>query len=239
MIAIQPACQRPENVPRWCLRKSTYHSIVRLISLVRSYPALVNCVFRGKKGRLVLDQIRSIDGSRLIKKPGNGEENACSLIVINMGSSSVKAAIVNADNGSIIASAFYPETEMNINSPEPDWAEQEPEVWWENTILAIRSAFSKGDIDSGVIKAIGISYQMHRLVALDKERNVLRPSIIWCDSRAVSLGDKAFEEIGREQYLSHVLNSPGNFTASKLKWVKDNEPEVYKFDHILDISHDE
>ena len=150
------------------------------------------------------------------------------LLGLDIGSSSIKADIIHAENGSIIASAFYPETEMNICAPEPDWAEQEPEAWWKNTILAIRSTLSKGDIDSGAIKAIGISYQMHGLVALDKDRNVIRPSIIWCDSRAVFIGDKAFKEIGSEQCLSHVLNSPGNFTASKLKWVKDHEPDVYE-----------
>ena len=91
--------------------------------------------------------------------------------------------------------------------------------------------------DAGVkgedIKAIGISYQMHGLVCVDKDMKVLRPSIIWCDSRAVPYGEKAFGELGAEKCLSHLLNSPGNFTAAKLAWVKDNEPDV--FDKIYKI----
>ena len=150
------------------------------------------------------------------------------LLGLDIGSSSVKAAIINAENGKTMASAFYPETEMPINAPHPDWAEQEPEEWWENTKLAIKKAMQKGNVNSEFIKAIGLSYQMHGLVALDKESKVLRPSIIWCDSRAVSIGDRAFKEMGEERCLMQLFNSPGNFTASKLKWIKDHEPDKYK-----------
>ena len=72
---------------------------------------------------------------------------------------------------------------------------------------------------------------MHGLVLIDKEQKVLRDSIIWCDSRAVTIGNKAFHAIGEEKCLSHLLNSPGNFTASKLAWVKENEPAVYEKIH--------
>ena len=84
------------------------------------------------------------------------------------------------------------------------------------------------------ILAIGISYQMHGLVCVDKQQNVLRPSIIWCDSRAVPYGDKAFRDLGEERCLQSLLNSPGNFTASKLAWVKENEPDLFdKIDKIM------
>ena len=117
---------------------------------------------------------------------------------------------------------------MPIYAARPGWAEQNPEMWWENLKHAHRSVMKKSGVNAGEIKAIGISWQMHGLVVVDKDLRVLRPSIIWCDSRAVPYGEKAFEAIGREKALSHLLNSPGNFTASKLAWVKDNEPEIYR-----------
>jgi xylulokinase len=151
----------------------------------------------------------------------------------DLGSSSVKACLIHADSGTVAASAFYPEREMPIASPKPGFAEQQPEMWWENACLASRSVIQKAGISPGEVAAIGISYQMHGLVVIDKDLNVLRPSIIWCDSRAVEVGNQAMEAIGEEYALPHLLNSPGNFTASKLGWVKQNEPdvfsEVYKF----------
>ena len=108
------------------------------------------------------------------------------------------------------------------------WAEQDPADWWENLKLATQAVLTEAECKAEEIKAIGISYQMHGLVCVDKEQKVLRPSIIWCDSRAVAQGEKAFREIGEERCLAHLLNSPGNFTASKLAWVKENEPEVFE-----------
>ncbi len=152
------------------------------------------------------------------------------LLGYDIGSSSVKASIINASTGKVMGSAFYPEQEMKIHAPYPGWAEQAPEAWFENLKLATRAALKNTEIAPAGIKGIGISYQMHGLVIIDKNHEVIRPSIIWCDSRAVETGKQAFEAIGKEQCLSHCLNSPGNFTASKLKWVKDNEPE--NFDRI-------
>ena len=149
------------------------------------------------------------------------------LLGYDIGSSSVKASLVDAQTGKCLSSAFYPKSEAAIMAVKPGWAEQDPSAWWENLKLATSSVLSGSGVDPKDIKAIGISYQMHGLVCVDKNLNVLRPSIIWCDSRAVPYGQKAFDEIGHERCLSHLLNSPGNFTASKLAWVKENEPERY------------
>ena len=149
------------------------------------------------------------------------------LLGYDIGSSSVKASLVDAQSGRCVASAFYPKSEAAILAVKPGWAEQEPASWWENLKLATADILASSSVCPNDIKAIGISYQMHGLVCVDKDMNPLRPSIIWCDSRAVPYGQKAFDEIGHEKCLSHLLNSPGNFTASKLAWVKENEPELY------------
>ena len=149
------------------------------------------------------------------------------LLGYDIGSSSVKASLVDAQSGKCVVSAFYPKTEAAIIAVKPGWAEQEPSSWWDNLKLATADIMAASAADPKDIKAIGISYQMHGLVCVDKDQNVLRPSIIWCDSRAVPYGQKAFDQIGHENCLSHLLNSPGNFTASKLAWVKENEPELY------------
>ena len=149
------------------------------------------------------------------------------LLGYDIGSSSVKASLVDAQSGKCVASAFYPKSEAAIIAVKPGWAEQEPASWWENLKLATADIMASSAVCTKDIKAIGISYQMHGLVCVDKDRNPLRPSIIWCDSRAVPYGQKAFDSLGHEQCLSHLLNSPGNFTASKLVWVKENEPELY------------
>ncbi len=147
------------------------------------------------------------------------------LIGYDIGSSSVKASVIEAGTGRCIAAAHYPEEEMPITALKPGWAEQDPALWWTNLLLATAEVVKK--VDSKKIMSVGISYQMHGLVMIDSNREVLRPSIIWCDSRAVPFGDKAFMDLGPEKCLSHLLNSPGNFTASKLKWVKENEPGLF------------
>ena len=149
------------------------------------------------------------------------------LLGYDIGSSSVKASIINTETVTCVASAFYPKEEMQIKAVQPGWAEQEPELWWQNLKLATKDILFNSGVKNTDIKAIGISYQMHGLVLVDNNKNVLRPSIIWCDSRAVPYGDKAFREIGDTHCLEHLLNSPGNFTASKLKWVKENEPDIF------------
>ncbi|MCF8380177.1 MAG: carbohydrate kinase [Bacteroidales bacterium] len=148
------------------------------------------------------------------------------IIGYDIGSSSVKASLIKAESGELVSSAFYPKQEMAITAKSKGWAEQEPEQWWEN--LKMASLDVTQNIDITEIKAIGISYQMHGLVMIDKKKKVIRPSIIWCDSRAVHYGEEAYKTIGQEICLSHSLNSPGNFTASKFKWVKENEQELFQ-----------
>jgi xylulokinase len=149
------------------------------------------------------------------------------LLGIDIGTSSIKVSVVESDTQQCIAAAQYPETESDIITPKPGWAEQSPDMWWEHVQLAILKLHAQRKYNSKDIAAIGIAYQMHGLVMVDEEQKVLRNSIIWCDSRAVAIGDAAFDEIGREKCLLHLLNSPGNFTASKLAWVKQNEPGLY------------
>ena len=156
------------------------------------------------------------------------------LLGFDVGSSSVKASLVDAETGICAASAFYPETEAPIMAVKAGWAEQDPQMWWENAKLSLKKIMTETGAKGEDIQAIGISYQMHGLVCVDKNQQVLRPSIIWCDSRAVPYGEIAFKELGGEKCLSHLLNSPGNFTASKLAWVKENEPELFeRIDKIM------
>jgi len=160
------------------------------------------------------------------------------LLGYDIGSSSVKASIIDAETAAVLASAFQPKQEMLIDAPKTGWAEQDPESWWENLKLATGDVLNQSGVDRDQIGAIGISYQMHGLVIVDKNFHVLRPSIIWCDSRAVEIGDKAFEELGIQRCLSSLLNSPGNFTASKLRWVRENEPEIYNKIHKIMLPGD-
>jgi xylulokinase len=149
------------------------------------------------------------------------------LLGIDIGTSSIKVSVVDPATQTAIASAQYPDEENPILAPQPGWAEQSPEMWWLQVQQAIQLCNQSGKYKPADIAAIGISYQMHGLVMVDKNQKVLRDSIIWCDSRAVEIGNKAFATIGEEKCLSRLLNSPGNFTASKLAWVKQNEPEAY------------
>jgi xylulokinase len=156
------------------------------------------------------------------------------LLGIDIGTSSIKVAIVDIASQNCITTAQYPEIETEIISRSPGWAEQAPEDWWANVRQAILKANASGKYNPEDISAIGIAYQMHGLVAVNKAQKVLRDSIIWCDSRAVEIGNEAFKKIGEEKSLSHLLNSPGNFTASKLAWVKQNEPDIYaQIDKIM------
>ncbi len=156
------------------------------------------------------------------------------LLGIDIGTSFIKATVVDADTQKPVAVAQCPETENPITSLQSGWAEQSAEMWWEQTLQAIQKLITSKKFDPKEIAAIGISYQMHGLVLVDKNQNVLRDSIIWCDSRAVEIGEEALHEIGEEICSSCLLNSPGNFTASKLAWVKENEPAIYeKVDKIM------
>ncbi len=156
------------------------------------------------------------------------------LLGIDLGTSSIKVSVVDSATQQCIASAKYPESETPINSLQPGWAEQSPEIWWLHVQEAILQVHATQQYDPMDIGAIGIAYQMHGLVLIDKDKKVLRESIIWCDSRSVEIGNQAFQAIGEEKCLSTLLNSPGNFTASKLAWVKANEPAIYEqLDKIL------
>ena len=156
------------------------------------------------------------------------------LLGFDVGSSSVKASLVEVESGAIAATAFFPESEAPIKAVKAGWAEQDPQMWWDNAKLSLAKIMAETGAKGEDIKAIGISYQMHGLVCVDKDKKVLRDSIIWCDSRAVPYGEKAFRDLGAEKCLGHLLNSPGNFTAAKLAWVKENEPDLYsKIDKIM------
>lgn len=150
------------------------------------------------------------------------------LLGFDIGSSSIKAALVEAASGKCVAQTFFPKTEAPIAAPRQGWAEQNPADWWENLKLATHNVMETSGIKAEDVAAIGISYQMHGLVCVDKEQKVLRPAIIWCDSRAVPFGEQAFNTLGSDYCLGHLLNSPGNFTAAKLAWVRENEPEIFE-----------
>ncbi len=145
---------------------------------------------------------------------------------IDIGSSSVKVSLLDVESGRCVASSTNPSQEMPIDAPQSGWAEQDPEMWWRYAVEGIRSIAAAGH-SMQEVRAVGITYQMHGLVCLDSSGAPLRKAIIWCDSRAVGIGAEALETIGRDFCLEHALNSPGNFTASKLAWVKRNEPDLF------------
>lgn len=160
------------------------------------------------------------------------------LLGLDIGSSSVKASLLDPGSGKVAGSAFFPKQEMAIAAVKPGWAEQDPRQWWDAGKQAIAGAIRQAGASASDVKAIGIAYQMHGLVCLDKHGEPLRPSIIWCDSRAVPIGEAALKALGNETCLTHLLNGPGNFTASKLKWVRDNEPDLFKQIHKVCLPGD-
>ena len=146
----------------------------------------------------------------------------------DIGSSSIKASLVDIKQNNEVLSVRSPQDELSMIAHKPGWAEQEPTIWWKHLCLATKDLLARTGVSPKEIKSIGISYQMHGLVVVDENLNVLRPSIIWCDSRAVAIGEGAFEKIGDHECLSRHMNSPGNFTASKLAWIKQQEPDIYQ-----------
>jgi xylulokinase len=160
------------------------------------------------------------------------------LLGYDVGSSSIKATLMDAETGKVLASATSPDKELEIIAKQLGWAEQHPATWWQHVKATTQKIKAQAKFDAGDVKAIGISYQMHGLVAVDKNKEVLRPSIIWCDSRAVQIGQKAAADIGEEKCLKRLFNLPGNFTASKLRWVKESEPDVYSKIHKIMLPGD-
>ncbi len=160
------------------------------------------------------------------------------LLGLDVGSSSVKASLVDVATGEMAGTAFWPQSEAPIKALKTGWAEQSPQMWWDNMKTALGKAMQQAGAKGSEVKAVGISYQMHGLVCVDKNGEALRDSIIWCDSRAVPYGEKAFREVGETWCLEHLLNSPGNFTAAKLAWVKENEPELFSKIHKIMLPGD-
>ena len=146
----------------------------------------------------------------------------------DIGSSSVKIALVEASTQKAVCIVNEPSSEMPIKALALGWAEQDPLMWWKHLCIGTQKAIAKASIEAQQIKAIGISYQMHGLVVLDQNKALLRDAIIWCDSRAVAIGEKAAKELGEDKYGPQLLNAPANFTASKLKWIKENEPQIFE-----------
>jgi xylulokinase len=164
----------------------------------------------------------------------SGESLMEYLLGIDVGSSSVKASLLDVSSGTCAGSAHYPKTEQKIDSPQPGFAEQDPQCWYDCARDAVRDAMREAEALPADVKAVGIAYQMHGLVCVDRDQKVLRPAIIWCDSRAVPYGQAAFDTLGAERCLGHLMNSPGNFTAAKLAWVKENEPDLFaRIDKIM------
>lgn len=160
------------------------------------------------------------------------------LLGIDLGSSSIKVSAINIASGKLAGTTMSPDKEMDMQALKPGWAEQDPDLWWTHVTKATKKLLDSTDISKDSIAAIGISYQMHGLVVIDRNKRVLRPSIIWCDSRAAEIGEKAFNKIGKEKCLENFLNSPGNFTASKLRWVIENEPGLYQKIHKIMLPGD-
>jgi len=146
---------------------------------------------------------------------------------IDLGSSSIKLSVLNAEKGVAVCTVTVPDFEMDIIAPKFGWAEQDPEQWWKHIKNGIQQLGNNHQINLKEIAAIGIAYQMHGLVLTDKELNPIRTSIIWCDSRAAAIGNEIYDRIGHNNCQQQILGSPGNFTASKLKWVRDNQPGLF------------
>ncbi|MBM6994036.1 MAG: carbohydrate kinase, partial [Prevotella sp.] len=160
------------------------------------------------------------------------------LLGFDVGSSSVKASLVDVSTGAMASTAFFPDHEAPIKAVRAGWAEQDPQMWWDNAKLALAKVMADSGASADDILAVGISYQMHGLVCVDREGKALRDAIIWCDSRAVPYGERAFRDLGEDFCLRNLLNSPGNFTAAKLAWVKENEPQVYEKIHKVMLPGD-
>src|SRR5690554_2472915 len=156
------------------------------------------------------------------------------LLGFDIGSSSIKAALVDAESGKTVDIFSAPSTEMPIDSPQTGFAEQHPDQWWQYVCECSQELISKYPEAQDSIQAIGLAFQMHGLVVVDSQGKVLRPSIIWCDSRAVDTGDQLLDILDADEFLQSHYNYPGNFTFSKLRWVQQHQPDLFdQIDKIM------
>lgn len=157
------------------------------------------------------------------------------LIGIDVGTTGTKTILIN-ERGETIARAF---SEFPLHSPYPNWAEQDPGDWWKATLETLRKVISDSGVDSGDIKGIGLSGQMHSAVFLDRHYNVLRPAILWCDTRTTKQCQWITEKVSLENLVKYVSNPAlEGFTAPKIIWLRDNEPETYKKVHKVLLPKD-
>ena len=147
------------------------------------------------------------------------------LMGIDVGTTGTRCIIVD-QQGHVLAGATA--EHAPISSPQPLWAEQEPEDWWRATTAAIHQALAAAHVDGSAVKGIGLSGQMHGVVLLDKDHKVLRPSLIWCDQRSQAQCDWIHERVGRQRTIELTCNPAlTGFSAAKLLWVRDNEPKAF------------
>ena len=150
---------------------------------------------------------------------------------IDVSTTGSKALLIDTA-GSVVASASAPHS---LSTPKPLWSEQDPLEWWAATITSIRAVLQHSGISASAIAGIGLTGQMHGLVLLDESGAVLRPAILWNDQRTQSQCDEIHQRIGRERFIQISGNvALTGFTAPKILWVAENEPEIYaSVRHIL------
>lgn len=147
------------------------------------------------------------------------------LLGIDIGTSGTKTVLFD-EAGNTIASALG---EYPLYQPNVGWAEQDPEDWWKATFSTIKAVLGKSGVNPSDVKGVGLSGQMHGAVLLDKDNQVLRKAIIWCDQRSSAECDQITSIIGKERLIEITANPAlTGFTASKVMWVKNNEPEIFE-----------
>jgi xylulokinase len=142
---------------------------------------------------------------------------------LDVGTSGVKAILVSR-NGDVVASATVP---LQLFTPHPGWAEQDPEAWWQASVGAIRQVLAAQP--DGHVAAIGISGQMHSSVFLDRHGAVIRPALLWCDGRTTAECREITERVGGESRLRDLVSNPAleGFTLPKVLWLRSHEPEAF------------
>lgn len=147
------------------------------------------------------------------------------LIGIDLGTSGVKTVLFD-ESGKPVASSTV---EYPLYQPNLGWAEQDPEDWWKGTCESINNVMLKSGVNKQDVKGVGLSGQMHGAVLLDKNDKVLRKAIIWCDQRSAAECDQITQLVGKERLIEITANPAlTGFTASKVMWVKNNEPQIFE-----------